>query len=119
MTKNKEKEKDNLDVPKLGGFLLALVDKRLLNVIGWVELGLLIGSSISYSGPSLVLRENAAIFGLDSPETTLVVHLGSRKLSNAAYKIWVSARSKGFRGHFVEAALCSLRRYRGSARRVA
>lgn len=61
-------------LPKLGGFWLAFVDKRFLDVIGGVELrGLLCRSCVL--GFGIVMRETAAVFRLNCPETSLVVHL--------------------------------------------
>ena len=55
--------------------MLALVDKRLLHVIGGIELGGLLRWVLG-GRLGIVARENAAIFGLDSPKATLMVHLG-------------------------------------------
>lgn len=60
--------------PELGGPGLALVKQRLLDIVGRVELGWLDGWSLGF-GLGIVPGENAAVLGLDSPETTLVIHL--------------------------------------------
>lgn len=76
--------------PELGRLRLALVDQRLLQVVGGVELRELLGGS-SGLGLRLVVGEFAAVLGLDSPETLLLIHLGSRVLPDPSNQIGVPA----------------------------
>ena len=76
------------------------VDQGLLHIIGGVKFRGLLGGRRSL-GLGIVAGKNAAVFGLDGPETTLVVHLGSGVLTYAANQIRVSAHLGGplFRRH--------------------
>lgn len=76
--------------PELGRLRLALVGERLLDVVSGVELGLLL---LDDDGGILlgVNGEFAAIFGLDSPETALVVHLGARDLADSRDELRITA----------------------------
>ena len=77
-----------------------LVNQGFLHIIGGVKFRGLLGRRRGL-GLGIMARENAAVFGLDGPETTFVLHLGSGVLTNAADQIWVSAHLGGtlFRRH--------------------
>lgn len=70
--------------------MFTLVDEGLLDIIGGVELGGLLGRTGSL-GLGIVTRENSAVFGLDGPEASLVVHLRPRVLPNPTDEIRVPA----------------------------
>lgn len=80
--------------PELGGLGLVLVEKGLLNIIGGIKLGRLHGGSVGLR-LGVVAGESAAVFGLDGPQASLVVHLRPRILSNASYQFWVSCNPNG------------------------
>lgn len=76
---------------ELGWFGFAFVNEGLLDVIGGIELGGLLGGWL-LSGFLVVAGENAAVFSLDGPQTSLVVHLRPREFSHPWDQIWISAR---------------------------
>ena len=75
--------------PELGRLRLALVNQGLLDIVGRVELGGLLGG-LSFGRLRIMAGENAAVFGLDCPETTLVVHLRSGVFAYALNQFWVA-----------------------------
>ena len=63
--------------------------------------------------------KNAAVFGLDSPKATFVVHLRPGILAYTTYEIWVSALDRGpFGRHFLllatTAAALSVQRFKNT-----
>ena len=81
-------------LPELSGFGLALVEKGLLDIVSGVKLRWLLGGG-GLRRLLVVTRENAAVLGLDGPQTPLVIHLRPRKLPHTTDQIWVSAHLCG------------------------
>ena len=106
MVKKKKKKKlifyytfliPKISLSSLSLFLLSslsLVNEWLLHIVNWVELGSF-DSQSRRLGLSIMARENAVVFGLDSPEASLVVHLGPGVLADPTNQIWVPANLWG------------------------
>ena len=86
-----------ISLSSLSLFLLSslfLVNEWLLHIVNWVELGSF-DSRSRRLGLSIMARENAVVFGLDSPKASLVVHLGPGVLADPTNQIWVPANLWG------------------------
>ena len=92
-----------------------LVDERLLDIVGGVKLGRLLGRGIGF-GRGGVARESAAIFCLDGPDAPLVVHLGPRVLPNTPDEFRVPRRASWLlRRHCFSFSFCFFCAFASSA----
>lgn len=91
---SKRNQKTEHNIPELGGLGLVLVNQGCLHIIGGIKFRGLLCRRRSL-GLGIMAGENAAIFGLNGPETTFVVHLRSGVLTDAADQIWVPAHPGG------------------------
>lgn len=83
-----------MDLLELGRLRFASVSERLLNVFSRIKLRRLLNGSFHF-GLSVVTRENAAVLGLNCPQTSLVVHLRARVFAYTPDQIRVTANFRG------------------------